>query len=236
MNIALASLSAFLPTIIKTFGFQNAAAQLLTVPPYAVAALVMITLSYISDRIQSRGLLMACMTFIGGVGYLILLTVRHNTHAQYFATFCVTSGTYATIGLNLAWCTFSAVSSRGPQPDQMRTTSGRRRRRPQGCRYTWPLANAGASLEGGQGKSTNDRSRTIPSHIFPLTESPRYVRGFAISCAMQFLACIMCLVLTTSYRGENRRRDVLYGRPTPDEPVEGMAEYADKAPMFRYVP
>lgn len=103
MNIALASLSAFLPTIIKTFGFQNAAAQLLTVPPYAVAALVMITLSYISDRIQSRGLLMACMTFIGGVGYLILLTVRHNTHAQYFATFCVTSGTYATIGLNLAW-------------------------------------------------------------------------------------------------------------------------------------
>lgn len=206
MNIALASLSAFLPTIIKTFGFQNAAAQLLTVPPYAVAALVMITLSYISDRIQSRGLLMACMTFIGGVGYLILLTVRHNTHAQYFATFCVTSGTYATIGLNLAWYAHNL---------------GSETKKATGLPIYMAIGQCGSVLG---------------SHIFPLTESPRYVRGFAISCAMQFLACIMCLVLTTSYRGENRRRDVLYGRPTPDEPVEGMAEYADKAPMFRYVP
>ncbi|EJD52976.1 MFS general substrate transporter [Auricularia subglabra TFB-10046 SS5] len=206
MNIALASLSAFLPTIIKTFGFQNAAAQLLTVPPYAVAALVMISASYISDRIQSRGLIMACMTFIGGIGYLILLTVNHNIHAQYFATFCVTSGTYATIGLNLAWYAHNL---------------GSETKKATGLPIYMAIGQCGSVLG---------------SHIFPLTESPHYVKGFAISCAMQFLACIMCLILTTSYRRENRRRDALYGRPHPDEPVEGMAEHADEAPMFRYVP
>jgi hypothetical protein len=37
----------------------------------------------------------------------ILLLVPSN-HARYFATFCITSGTFTTIGITLAWC---------PQPD-----------------------------------------------------------------------------------------------------------------------
>lgn len=41
----------------------------------------------------------------------ILLTVHTNIHAQYFATFCITSGTYTSIGIIIAWCTFYAVES-----------------------------------------------------------------------------------------------------------------------------
>lgn len=90
LNCALASISAFLPTIIKTFGFStspippfrhqhevtrvlwiaNALAQLLTVPPYAVAAITICLASYASDRLQSRGLFMAGASGIGGIGYL----------------------------------------------------------------------------------------------------------------------------------------------------------------------
>jgi hypothetical protein len=33
-----------------------------------------------------------------------LLTVAHNNHVRYFATFCIVSGTYTTIGLVIAWC------------------------------------------------------------------------------------------------------------------------------------
>jgi len=66
MNAALASISAFLPTILKTLGFgqftspllraiafimrptlANATAQLLTVPPYALAIAVLFLFSYI---------------------------------------------------------------------------------------------------------------------------------------------------------------------------------------------
>ncbi|KAK0436347.1 MFS general substrate transporter [Desarmillaria tabescens] len=103
LNCALASISAFLPTIIQTFGNTNAIAQLLTVPPYAVAAVVLTLFSYASDRLQTRGWFMAIASLIGAIGYLLLLTVPSNNHVRYFATFCITSGTYTTIGIIIAW-------------------------------------------------------------------------------------------------------------------------------------
>ena len=88
LNCALASIGAFLPTIITTFGFStfyslrhsrflitffsaaNALAQLLTVPPYFVSAIVMVTFSFYSDKLQSRGIFMTISSCIGGFGYL----------------------------------------------------------------------------------------------------------------------------------------------------------------------
>ncbi|KAG1816941.1 major facilitator superfamily domain-containing protein [Suillus variegatus] len=91
LNCALASLSAFLPTIIGTMGHENAMAQLMTVPPYALAGFVLMVTSYASDRLQIRGPLLVCTSTIGG------LDVR------YGATFLITSGTYSSIGLVNAW-------------------------------------------------------------------------------------------------------------------------------------
>ena len=34
----------------------------------------------------------------------LLLVVPSNDHARYFACFCITSGTYTTLGLIIAWC------------------------------------------------------------------------------------------------------------------------------------
>ena len=95
LNNALSATSAFLPTIITTFGFStfsvlikeifdpgylyvphfsaNALAQLLTVPPYVVAAVVMLSLSYASDKSQSRGLFLCFGCSLGGIGYLYVL-------------------------------------------------------------------------------------------------------------------------------------------------------------------
>lgn len=52
------------------FCTANALAQLLTVPPYAVAAVVLVAFSFASDRLQSRGVFMAIASSIGGIGYL----------------------------------------------------------------------------------------------------------------------------------------------------------------------
>lgn len=205
INVSLASVTAFLPTIIKTFGYTNADAQLLTVPPYACAAVVLCSLSYLSDRLQSRGLVMASSTTLSGIGYVILLVVHTNVHARYFAVFCVTSGTYTTIGLMLAWFSHNL---------------GSESKRATGIPMFMAIGQCGSVLG---------------SHIFPSTEGPRYIKGFAISCAMQFLACIVCVGLSISYRLANRRRNLLYGTPDQNEKVE-LSELADKAPMFRYLP
>ena len=87
-NCSLVSISAFLPTIIKTFGVceyrfslrfpgsqrwmilflysADTQAQLLTVPPYAVLLIA----SYIWDHYQSRGISLSCAASLSGIGYL----------------------------------------------------------------------------------------------------------------------------------------------------------------------
>lgn len=48
----------------------DALAQLLTVPPYAVAAVFLCLNSYVSDRIQSRGVFVSYVSAVGGLGYV----------------------------------------------------------------------------------------------------------------------------------------------------------------------
>ncbi|KDQ58571.1 hypothetical protein JAAARDRAFT_128911 [Jaapia argillacea MUCL 33604] len=204
LNCALASISAFLPTIIKTFGYTNALAQLLTVPPYAVAAIFLCLCAYISDRIQSRGLIMAGSCALGGIGYLLVLTVQENMHVRYFATFCITSGTYTTIGVIIAWYAHNL---------------GSETKKATGIPMFMAIGQCGSVLG---------------SQLYPITDGPKYIKGFAVTCALEFLAAICCVILSVSYRMDNRRRDRLYGRPRPDTKVD-TSELADKAPEFRYV-
>jgi len=96
----------FLPTIIKGFGSaSNARAQLLTVPPYAVALVFMLLLTSFSDYRQSRGIPVAAVFCIGVVGWSILLGVpaahvtTHQYSARYFGVICVVVAGYTNIPL-----------------------------------------------------------------------------------------------------------------------------------------
>ncbi|KAF8348602.1 MFS general substrate transporter [Amanita rubescens] len=180
LNCALSSISAFLPTIIASFGYSDARAQLFTVPPYVVTAVVLITFSFISDKLQTRGVPISIACTISAVGYLLLLVVHQNKHVRYFAIFCITSGTYTSIGLTIAWFAH----------------------------------NLGSETKKAAG---------IPTFMA------------IVSCALSWLAVICALILTTSYRRDNARRDRKYGVPEPDARVD-TSELADKAPEFRYVP
>ena len=48
----------------------DAQAQLLTVPPYALSAVVLLIASYLSDHYQSRGIPISCAASLSGIGYL----------------------------------------------------------------------------------------------------------------------------------------------------------------------
>lgn len=204
-NCALASIGAFLPTIIKTFGYTNARAQLFTVPPYAVCAVVLCLTSYCSDRLQSRGICVSLACTLGGIGYLLLLTVHANNHVRYFATFCITSGTYTAIGVIIAWFAHNL---------------GSETKKATGIPLYMAIGQCGSVLG---------------SHLFPSAEGPRYTKGFAVSCALLFFGALCALVLTISYRLENRARDHKHGKVEDADATVETRELADKAPMFRYV-
>lgn len=70
---ALYAFSLFIPTIIKTLGYQSTKAQLLSVPPYALAAIVTVSIGFIADRTRQRGLCNMGICLFAIIGYAMLL-------------------------------------------------------------------------------------------------------------------------------------------------------------------
>lgn len=60
----------------------------LSAPPYLAAFISAITFTFISDRVQHRGLFVAGLSAVGGTGYLVLAT-KSEHWVRYGATFLV---------------------------------------------------------------------------------------------------------------------------------------------------
>lgn len=69
----LYAFSLFVPTIIKDLGYKSTTAQLLSVPPYAVAAVLTIIIGLTADRTRQRGLCNIAVSFLGIIGFSMLL-------------------------------------------------------------------------------------------------------------------------------------------------------------------
>ncbi|OAQ59459.1 high-affinity nicotinic acid transporter [Pochonia chlamydosporia 170] len=98
----LYSVSIFLPTIIKSLGYANENAQLMSAPPYIAACLCTLFAGYWSDKQGHRGVYIVFFCAIGAVGFAILAAVQSNG-AKYFACFLVAVGTYPNVPLTVAW-------------------------------------------------------------------------------------------------------------------------------------
>ncbi|KIW85132.1 hypothetical protein Z517_00521 [Fonsecaea pedrosoi CBS 271.37] len=101
-DCALYAFSLFLPTILRGLGYQGTHAQLLSVPPYAGAAIATITVGYIADRTQQRGYCSIVASSIGIAGFVMLLSTD-NPHIQYAGTFLAAIGIYPNIPNSLSW-------------------------------------------------------------------------------------------------------------------------------------
>ena len=69
--IPFSSLSFFAPTIVQGLGFAGLAAQLFTVPPYAIAFPIVITVAWLADRYEARSWAGIGSFTICGVCFLI---------------------------------------------------------------------------------------------------------------------------------------------------------------------
>jgi cyanate permease len=103
-NVAFSSLPVFLPKILADMGFSKVNAQGLTAPPFALSTITVIATTYIADRTQQRGIMIAILTAIGGIGYVILATAK-SVGARYFGVFLAAMGIFPAIGNVLPWVT-----------------------------------------------------------------------------------------------------------------------------------
>ncbi|KAJ4177858.1 hypothetical protein NW755_013620 [Fusarium falciforme] len=100
-NILSNGFGTFLPAILHAMGHDRLSANYLTIPVYVLGAVGFFTFAFLSDKYQKCGPFILFTNSLGGVGYILLITVKNNA-VKYFATFVCTIAVYNGTGLNLA--------------------------------------------------------------------------------------------------------------------------------------
>jgi hypothetical protein len=104
MSLPLYTLSLFLPTIIKELGYKAAEAQLLTVPPYAVATILTLVVAVFSEKTKKRAPFILASSSLAIIGYIILLTApRNKPGVSYVGTIFAAAGIYPSTAIVLSW-------------------------------------------------------------------------------------------------------------------------------------
>lgn len=104
-DISIYSFSFFVPSIVNGFGFNEVISQLLVAPPFLFACISTLTISALSDRINSRGPFLMLSASIGIVGYMVILyTTNSNVIiAKYIATCIIAIGIFPCAVILIVW-------------------------------------------------------------------------------------------------------------------------------------
>ncbi|KEF51441.1 uncharacterized protein A1O9_12590 [Exophiala aquamarina CBS 119918] len=98
----LYAFSLFLPTILAELGYSTTTAQLMSVPPYAAAALLTIAIGWIGDKTRRRGYCGVAVASLAIIGFSLLLS-DVKTPVKYAATFLAAMGIYPIIPNSVSW-------------------------------------------------------------------------------------------------------------------------------------
>ncbi|KAF9317764.1 hypothetical protein BG003_000372 [Podila horticola] len=200
----LYSLSLFIPSIVQGFNFDTLTTQVMTAPAYIIACLFTIVFAFSSDRFRERGIHYAFPTFIGGIGYILLIVTKDSsTAARYISLTVTASGVFASVPAMLSWFT---------------TNIGGHTKRGVATAAIISFGNIGGAI-GGQIYRANDAAGG-------------YVRGHAICCGMMMASCVIILIMKYLLIRENKRRDNLTPEEFARE-AEGE-DLCDHHPGFRY--
>ncbi|KAI5984053.1 MFS general substrate transporter [Pisolithus albus] len=92
----------FLPTILNDFGYSVPISQLLTVPIFVIATIIMIAVAHFSDTMKIRSSFIIAMECVGLVGYIIQIT-NASAGIKYFGTYLAVIGLYSGVPCVVGW-------------------------------------------------------------------------------------------------------------------------------------
>nr|A0A089FNE5.1 RecName: Full=MFS transporter prlL; AltName: Full=Pyrrolocin biosynthesis protein L [fungal sp. NRRL 50135]AIP87508.1 putative MFS transporter [fungal sp. NRRL 50135] len=112
ISTPFSSLSLFTPSITAGLGYDGLQAQLMTVPPYAVAYVVQILVSWSADRTNSRGLHSAASATVGACGFLASAVLPAEAYLHRYGCLIVAAaGAFACIPPLLGWLSSNIFST-----------------------------------------------------------------------------------------------------------------------------
>ncbi|EED19035.1 MFS transporter, putative [Talaromyces stipitatus ATCC 10500] len=104
ISTPFSSLSLFTPSITAGLGYEGLRAQLMTVPPYAVAYVVTIAVAGSADYFNARGIHSAIFSFIGAMGFLASAVLPPDAYQHRYGCLIVAaSGSFSCIPPLLGW-------------------------------------------------------------------------------------------------------------------------------------
>ncbi|KAK7534992.1 major facilitator superfamily domain-containing protein [Phyllosticta citribraziliensis] len=196
LSLPLYTLSLFLPTIIKDLGYTAARAQLLTVPPYALATLLTIAVAIISERLHHRSSFMIGSAILAVTGYAILIGNAHHVSSRpgvsYAGTFLAAGGIYPATALGLAWPAMNVAGQT---------------KRATACALQISVGNLGA---------------VIGTQIYRPRTAPGYVTGHSVALAYMAANAIIVSLLWLVLKRENARKERELAAAGSDAPTGQM--------------
>ncbi|KAF1988760.1 MFS general substrate transporter [Aulographum hederae CBS 113979] len=184
MSLPLYTLSLFLPSIIRDLGYTAANAQLLTIPPYALATILTVIFAIVSEKYHRRAPFIMFSSSLAIIGYIILIANSNPTKhpgVSYVGVFFAAAGIYPSTALVLSW--------------PANNVSGQTKRATSNAMQI-SIGNLGAVLG---------------TQLYRPATAPRYLLGHGF--ALGYLGCniIVVGILWWVLSRENRRRDVIEG-------------------------
>lgn len=112
VSVPFSSLSLFSPSITAGLGFMDLKAQLMTVPPYAVAYVVQILGAWSADHFNARGLHTAAFAIIGAVGFMASALLPPDAYVpRYGCLIVAAAGSFSCVPPLLGWITSNVYAT-----------------------------------------------------------------------------------------------------------------------------
>ncbi|KAI1458877.1 MFS general substrate transporter [Annulohypoxylon moriforme] len=178
ISTPFSSLSLFTPSITAGLGYQDLRAQLMTVPPYAVAYVISILTSWSADHFNARGLHSAALATIGGIGFLASAVLPESAYlSRYGCLIVAASGAFACIPPLLGWLSSNIFSTAS--------------------------VGLAIALNIGLGGAPG---QIVGVWIYKADEAKRgYPTGHWTNAALLFMVAVGCVMLRVYYARRNRK-------------------------------
>ncbi|KAJ5723911.1 hypothetical protein N7488_001946 [Penicillium malachiteum] len=167
----------FAPSIIKSYGYSSAVANLYSIPPWAAAFVFSMVIAFCSDRLKHRFVFTVIPICVAIAGFAMLLGIHGHRDAEYGALFLVTCGAYSAMPVIVCWFAMNL---------------GGHHRRSIGTAWQVGFGNIGG---------------IIATFAFLSKDAPDYTTGYSICIAFSCLSIISCVIYFIAIRFENRKRE-----------------------------
>ncbi|KAM0704684.1 hypothetical protein Q7P35_007470 [Cladosporium inversicolor] len=160
----------FIPTLVGSFGWTGVQGQYHTIPAYMAALVYVVGSCYLADRLKAKWQFVCGLSGLGCILFIAVTTVTNKT-TQYVLTIFAFGTIYGCSPLVKTW-----VSDVIPQPAAKRAIA-------------IALIN-----------SIGNASSIYATWLWPKTDAPRYIAGFATTTSWLGILCVSAVVFAWLFK------------------------------------